>query len=115
MSGEPLRGPSMIFFSEGVVVKIFFFFFGGGGGKGRGWSYVLFRLGMELCAISRGYPTPMYVTGQNYILQVIITVIIIIILLPDKFLQFDWLRAVVFPLNLKYLHVKITNLLWVVV
>ena len=28
---------------------------------------------------------------------------------------FDWLRAVVFQLNLKYLHVKITNLLWVVV
>ena len=26
-----------------------------------------------------------------------------------KFLQFDWLRAVVFQLNLKYLHVKITN------
>ena len=32
-----------------------------------------------------------------------------------KFLQFDWLRAVVFQLNLKYLYVKITNLLWVVV
>ena len=37
------------------------------------------------------------------------------ILLHEKFLQFDWLRAVVFQLNLKYLHVKITNLLWVVV
>ena len=35
--------------------------------------------------------------------------------LHDKFLQFDWLRAVVFQLNLKYLHVKITNLLRVVV
>ena len=33
------------------------------------------------------------------------------ILLHEKFLQFDWLRAVVFQLNLKYLHVKITNLL----
>ena len=32
-----------------------------------------------------------------------------------KFLQFDWLRAVVFQLNLKYLHVKITNLLQLVV
>ena len=32
-----------------------------------------------------------------------------------KLLQFDWLRAVVFQLNLKYLHVKITNLLLVVV
>ena len=37
------------------------------------------------------------------------------ILLREKFLQFDWLRSVVFLLNLKYLHVKITNLLWVVV
>ena len=37
------------------------------------------------------------------------------ILLHEKFMQFDWLRAVVFQLNLKYLHVKITNLLWVVV
>ena len=31
-----------------------------------------------------------------------------IILLHEKFQQFDWLRAVVFQLNLKYLHVKIT-------
>ena len=38
-----------------------------------------------------------------------------LILLHEKFLQFNWLRAVVFQLNLKYLHVKITNLLWVVV
>ena len=38
-----------------------------------------------------------------------------IILLHEKFLQFYWLRAVVFQLNLKYLHVKITNVLWVVV
>ena len=37
------------------------------------------------------------------------------ILLHEKFLQFDWFRAVVFQLNLKYLHVKITNLLQVVV
>ena len=29
--------------------------------------------------------------------------------LHEKFLQFDWLRAVVFQLNLKYLHVKITT------
>ena len=41
--------------------------------------------------------------------------LIIFILLHEKFLQFDWLRAVVFQLNLKYLHVKITNLLRVVV
>ena len=36
-------------------------------------------------------------------------------LLHEKFLQSDWLRTVVFQLNLKYLHVKITNLLRVVV
>ena len=32
-----------------------------------------------------------------------------------EILQFDWLRAVVFQLNLNYLHVKTTNLLRVVV
>ena len=46
MSGEPLREPSMIFFLEGGVVKIFFL--GGGVGKGRGRGYVLLGLGMEL-------------------------------------------------------------------
>ena len=34
--------------------------------------------------------------------------IYLFILLHEKFLQFDWLRAVVFQLNLKYLHVKIS-------
>ena len=43
------------------------------------------------------------------------TVFLRIIVLHEKFLQFDWLRAVVFQLNLKHLHVKITNLLQVVV
>ena len=37
------------------------------------------------------------------------------ILLHEKFLQFDWFRAMVFQLNLKYLQVKITNLLRVVI
>ena len=37
------------------------------------------------------------------------------ILLHEKFLQFDWLRGVVFQLNLKYLQVKITKPLQVVV
>ena len=37
------------------------------------------------------------------------------ILLHEKFLQFDWVRAVIFQLNLKYLNVKITKLLQVVV
>ena len=30
-----------------------------------------------------------------------------ILLLHEKFMQFHWLRKVVFQLNLKYLHVKI--------
>ena len=38
-----------------------------------------------------------------------------ITLLHEKVLQSDWLRAVVFQLNLKSLHVKITKSLWVVV
>ena len=38
-----------------------------------------------------------------------------IILLHETFLQFEWLRAVVFQLNLKYLPMKITTLLRVVV
>ena len=38
-----------------------------------------------------------------------VDLITIFILLLEKFLQFDWLRAVVFQLNLKYLHVKITT------
>ena len=41
--------------------------------------------------------------------------VVTFILQHEKFLQFHWLRAVVFKLNLKYLHVKITNLLRVVV
>ena len=48
MSGEPLRGPSMVFFSEGVVVKNFFFFFGRGGGGRKGLGFCAFGLGMEL-------------------------------------------------------------------
>ena len=38
-----------------------------------------------------------------------------VFLLHEKFLQFDWPRAVVFQLNLKYLHVKIKKPLRVVV
>ena len=45
----------------------------------------------------------------------IICIKLLLIPVHEKFLQFDWLRAVLFQLNLKNLHVKITNLLWVVV
>ena len=48
-------------------------------------------------------------------MMMMVMIIIIIILLHEKFLRFDWLRAVVFQLNLKYLHVKITNPFRVVV
>ena len=47
-------------------------------------------------------------TNQNALISVVI-------LLHEKLLQFDWLRAVIFQLNLKYLHVKITSPLQVVV
>ena len=53
-----------------------------------------------------------YYYMYSQLLLPIIT-IIIVILLHDEFLQFDWLRTVVFQLNLRHLHVKITNLLWV--
>ena len=52
------------------------------------------------------------ISDQNCTARSSITTIIV---LHEKFLQFDWLRAVVFQLNLKYLQVKITNLLRVVV
>ena len=41
--------------------------------------------------------------------------LLLFVLLREKFLQIDWVRAVVFQLNLKYVHVKITNLSRVVV
>ena len=46
-----------------------------------------------------------------WLLLVIIVVVVVssLILIHEKFLQFDWLRAVVFQLNLKYLHVRITD------
>ena len=47
--------------------------------------------------------------GQIYIWNPMTTRFIMFILLHEKFLQFDWLRGVVFQLNLKYLHVKVTT------
>ena len=60
-------------------------------------------------------PTTAHVNQDMKGTDIIAQVISFFILLHEKFLQFDWLRTVVFQLNLKYLHVKITNLLWVVV
>ena len=48
-------------------------------------------------------------------LTMLFNTLLTIIPLHEKFLQFDWVRAVVFQLNLKYLPVKITNLLLVIV
>ena len=56
-----------------------------------------------------------YRTAHKGKIMFYLHVITVVIPLHEKFLQFDWLRVVVFQLNLKYLHVKITNLLQVVV
>ena len=56
-----------------------------------------------------------YFIKRINIITTIVHISQVIILLYEKLLQFDWLRAVVFQLNLKYLHVKITKLLQVVV
>ena len=57
----------------------------------------------------------MLVKKKNISLLWELNSIFMFILLHEKFLQFDWLRAVVLQLNLKYLQVKITNLVRVVV
>ena len=52
-----------------------------------------------------------------YLCQISLQIMLlpILILLREKLLLFDWLRAVLFQRNLKYLHVKIANPLRVVV
>ena len=62
-------------------------------------------VGCEANGPSSTHPSSVFLS--YYILQ--------FILLHEKFLQFEWLRALVIQLNLKYLHVKITNFLRVVV
>ena len=52
------------------------------------------------------------VEAKNTLINIIID---LILLHKKKILQFDWLKAVVFQLKEKYLHVKITNLLRVAV
>ena len=63
-------------------------------------------IGLQLAAIKR---------NVDDIVESRTKLITSVIPLHEKFLQSDWLREVVFQLNLKYLHVKITTLLWVVV
>ena len=50
-----------------------------------------------------------YTTTKFIIINGLATKLVIeITLIPEKFLPFDWLRAEVFQLNLKYRHKKIT-------
>ena len=56
-----------------------------------------------------------YIWSETEFLKTLNTKFLDLIPLHEKFLQCDWLRAVVFKVNLKYLRVKITNLLRVVV
>ena len=44
---------------------------------------------------------------RDHVISSIYNAIKNIILLPEKFLEFDWLRAEVFQLNLKQLHVHV--------
>ena len=60
-------------------------------------------------------PPPPPNSPTLYVVRPRVNTTITSFILYEKFLQFDWLRAVVFQLNLKYLHVKITKLLRVVV
>ena len=68
--------------------------------------------GFMIALATSALVSPHYFQSGNF---VIMSPISAVELLHEKFLQFDWLRAVVFLLNLKYLRVKITNLLRVVV
>ena len=78
--------------------------------KNRCWTPVL-RL---LSPPPPPAPLPRAVTSQQESL-LIANDITSLILLHEKFLQFDRLRGVVFQPNLKYVHVKITNPVRVVV
>ena len=64
----------------------------------------LARCGKSLCSLAR-YRVK---DSKNSLSALSPCIILYIILLPEKFLPFDWLRAEAFQLNLKYLHVKIT-------
>ena len=94
----------------------------------KGWmnSYwkrqvlMFYPLGKKLKKPSRGAgkchtPPPPPHSPTLYVVSPRVNTTITSFILYEKFLQFDWLRVVVFQLNLKYLHVKITKLLRVVV
>ena len=74
---------------------------------------MVFQLNLKLLPTCENYKT--FTGSEKQIIAWFVRDIYAVILLHEKLLQFDWLRAVVFQLNLKYLHVKIINLLQVVV
>ena len=69
---------------------------------------LLRALGKIFCVLDRWSPY-----GRGHLLEVIAYGVqteletITMFILHEKFLKFDWLRAVVFQLNLKHIHVKI--------
>ena len=74
---------------------------------------MVFQLNLKLLPTCENYKT--FTGSEKQIIAWFVRDIYAVILLHEKLLQFDWLRAMVFQLNLKYLHVKIINLLRVVV
>ena len=96
----------------------------GGGGMGGGWI-TIFRISwwpqlfysQLLIWLNRTEWSPLWSViiwviniirrpHSGSLICLITSMITDLILLHEKFLQFDWLRAVVFQLNLKYLHVN---------
>ena len=82
------------------------------------WNYVCYLwftipFGLQVCQLQL---LNKIAWGEGFLVQWKNQLQIFDVILPyEKFQQFDWLRAVVFQLNLKYLLVKMTNLLLVVV
>ena len=80
------------------------------------WSKIVLVISNQThAARSSDFEITRMISDQIALHSVQLPLCINFILLHEKFLQIDWLRAVVFQLNLKYLHVKITNLSRVVV
>ena len=71
--------------------------------RNRDWEVRIVQVDIIRCLASMG-PRKLSMKKRCYKERSVITVFI---LLHEKFLQFDWLRAVVFQPNLKYLHVEI--------
>ena len=75
------------------------------------WPFVFCVQWLKQCNYSVDQSAPLTGFQTDFTSNFSCSSITAIILLHEKSLQFDWLRAEVFHLNLKYLHGKITNLL----